>query len=305
MPGRAARALVPALVVVALVAVVAVASSGSTPLGTNESRRPSDQLLDSFFSLMTFLLAVAAVFVLYTLTQRKAIAREASKYRQQRMSLVALSVFLAIFTTISYFRMRDWERPDLRVDLGQLGGSEDVPTQDEIFQPGTETYDPEFVWLPVLVVVVLGAIGFGAMYLSARSARERRSPEERLAEALAAVLDDTLDDLRAEKDPRRAVIAAYARLERTLAANGLARHPSEAPGEYLARILPKLELERGSVRRLTDLFTRAKFSPHDVDAGMKEEAIDALSTVRDELRAAAERRREEQLAALETSAERT
>ena len=37
----------------------------------------------------------------------------------------------------------------------------------------------------------------------------------------ADVLDETLDDLRAETDPRRAVIAAYARMERALAAFGL------------------------------------------------------------------------------------
>ena len=38
---------------------------------------------------------------------------------------------------------------------------------------------------------------------------------------------------------------------------------------------------------LVDLFVRAKFSQHEVDAGMKDEAIAALEHVRDELRAAA------------------
>jgi hypothetical protein len=37
---------------------------------------------------------------------------------------------------------------------------------------------------------------------------------------------------------------------------------------------------------------------------MKEDAIDALATVRDELRAAEERRREKALAALDTAVER-
>ena len=41
-----------------------------------------------------------------------------------------------------------------------------------------------------------------------------------------------------------------------------------------------------SVERLTALFEEAKFSPHDVDRGMKNEAIDALAALRDELRAA-------------------
>ena len=50
---------------------------------------------------------------------------------------------------------------------------------------------------------------------------------------LADVLEETIDDLRAEADPRRAVIAAYARMERALAAAGLPRSPAEAPDEYL------------------------------------------------------------------------
>jgi hypothetical protein len=38
-----------------------------------------------------------------------------------------------------------------------------------------------------------------------------------------------------------------------------------------------------SVRRLTQLFERAKFSPHDVDSGMKDDAIEALAGLRAEL----------------------
>jgi hypothetical protein len=98
------------------------------------------------------------------------------------------------------------------------------------------------------------------------------------------VLDETLDDLRAEADPRRAIIAAYARLERVLAANGIARRASETSDEYLARVLSNLELDSGAVERLTALFERAKFSQHDVDTAMKEEAIGALEQARDELR---------------------
>ena len=49
------------------------------------------------------------------------------------------------------------------------------------------------------------------------------------SEAVSAAVDESLDDLRAEPDPRRAVIAAYARLERVLAAHGLPRFAAEAP----------------------------------------------------------------------------
>jgi Domain of unknown function (DUF4129) len=298
----ALAAVAPALVVLALVAVVAIASTGSTPSGANDTRRPSDQLLDSIFSLMTFLLVVSAAFLIWALAQRDQIAREAQRLRRQRFGLLALTVITLVFSIITYFRMRGWNPPDFRVDLSQLGGTEEMPA--ESYRPGPQTYDADFVWTPIIVVVGLAAIGVAAWFFVSRRRRKQFVREKAAAEALAELLEDTLDDLRAEKDPRRAVIAAYARLERTLTAHGLVRHPSEAPGEYLSRILPLLELERGSVRRLTDLFTRAKFSSHEVDAGMKDEAIDALSTVRDELRAAAERSHHERLAELRTAPER-
>ena len=79
------------------------------------------------------------------------------------------------------------------------------------------------------------------------------------------------------------MIRTYARMEETFAAYGVARDGSEAPFEYLERVLDLLSVSAFSVRRLTQLFSRAKFSPHEVDAGMKEEAIEALAGLRAEL----------------------
>ena len=102
------------------------------------------------------------------------------------------------------------------------------------------------------------------------------------------MLDDSLDDLRAERDPRKAVIATYARMETTLAGAGLPRAAAETPLEYLGRVLRELlHTSAEAVARLTSLFERAKFSTHEIDGGMKNDAINALVTMRDELRAAA------------------
>jgi hypothetical protein len=117
-------------------------------------------------------------------------------------------------------------------------------------------------------------------------------------------VDESLDDLRAEPDPRRAVIAAYARLERVLAAHGLPRKPSEAPFEYLTRMLTNLLVSDRAARALTDLFERAKFSQHAVGPEMKEQAIDALETVRDDLLAAEALAEQAQAAALAARSER-
>src|SRR5205807_5827058 len=101
----------------------------------------------------------------------------------------------------------------------------------------------------------------------------------------AAARDASLDDLRADPDLRRAIMAAYARMEPGLAAAGVPRRPAEAPLEYLERTLLALDTSQTSVRRLTDLFEWAKFSHHEPEPSMRDEAVEALIAVRDELRA--------------------
>jgi hypothetical protein len=99
-------------------------------------------------------------------------------------------------------------------------------------------------------------------------------------------MTDAIDDLEAEPDARRAVIAAYARMEGVLARHGLRRTPSETPLEYLRRILIGLAARPDAVKRLTSLFEQAKFSRREIDGEMKREAIGALREIRDDLREA-------------------
>ena len=82
------------------------------------------------------------------------------------------------------------------------------------------------------------------------------------------------------------MIAAYARMERALAASGLPRAPAEAPEEYVERVLAEVALSRRATQRLTSLFAWARFSGHDVRPEMKDEAIETLQQVQQELAAA-------------------
>ncbi len=108
--------------------------------------------------------------------------------------------------------------------------------------------------------------------------------EDALAVELSAALSDAIDDLEREPDARRAVIAAYARMEGVLARCGFARHAAETPLEYVARILGHLNVRESAVRELTDLFERAKFSAHPIGDEMKLRAISSFVDVRDDLR---------------------
>lgn len=151
-----------------------------------------------------------------------------------------------------------------------------------------EGHEAQFAWVPVLVVLALIGIALFGAWWARRSRRRARGemPERLLAGAIAVAVDESLDDLRAEPDPRRAVIAAYARLERVLAAYGLPRHAAEAPLEYLGRMLAALSVRPAAARRLTELFERAKFSQHAIGLELKGQAIAALEDVRDDLAAA-------------------
>ena len=179
---------------------------------------------------------------------------------------------------------------------GQQGAAGGRPTTTTTHSGTTveKPYDPEFQWLPVAILAGAGIatwIGFREA-ARRRKRRGRATTDVELADELARMLDDTLDDLRAEPDPRRAVIAAYARTERALGGYGFPRRPFEAPLEYLDRIAGPLHERQPSARRLvfelTHLFERAKFSSHTVDAEMKDDAIRTLAALRDELRASTE-----------------
>ena len=284
MRGRAGSAALPALVVLVLVAIVAVAATGSVPKGSSESRAPSETLLDTLFTLWIVAVIAGGVLLVYGLTQRKAIAKHIAVAGYPRFTVVSWLVFAGVLAVMVWL-FSNWkplgrENTD---EEGVFGGGDVLPTTPNQDEP-LRNYEPSLSWLSVVVVVSLVAVAAIAYVVASRRTRRPRDPQAELAAELAAALDEALDDLRAESDPRRAIIAAYARLERVLAANGIPRLGSETPDEYLVRVLHDLELTPDAVGRLTALFTQAKFSHHAVDDTMKEGAIAALEHVRDELR---------------------
>ena len=151
-------------------------------------------------------------------------------------------------------------------------------------------YDPTFQWPVLWVFLVVAAAAGGYLWWQWRKRANNVAltggGEPTFEEDVAATITDAIDDLEAEPDARRAVIAAYARMERTLARHGLQRLPSETALEYLRRILLGLTSRDDAVTKLTALFERAKFSTHEIDASMKTDAISALRTIRDDLQGA-------------------
>lgn len=275
-----------------LVALVAIAATGSTPSGSHRTRQPGNEFLDTIFSLWLVLLAIGAILLVYGLTQRRRIAEEMGHQRKRRQGLAFLLILAALTGAVYLEIVRRHVHAHGGVGPeGLLTGRGAAGARNDTLRD----YHAQFAWIPMLVIAGLAGVAILAWVLAARRRAHPDLARARIVETLEDVIEDTLDDLRAESDPRRAVIACYARLERALGAAGFPRRRAETQVEHLTRILGELDIGTASVRRLNDLFLRAKFSQHDVDTGMKDEAIAALVEVRDELRASEERRRELEL----------
>ena len=273
-----ARWLLPlGLGVTALLVLAGIASHGR-PLSGSRGSGPTATFFDYVFTTLVLLALVMLAVLAYSLAS----ARRGTAMPQRRrwnllssLLMFALSAAAAVLILHSKFEQR------LR-QLGQgLKGGQAARAKPGQARP---VRNARLRWDEVAIAAALLG-GTTALLLASR--RTRRPPKPwrlRSREAVSAALDFSLDDLRNEPDLRRAIIAAYARMERALAMAGIARRPSEAPFEYLERALRSLETSGASVSRLTARFEWAKFSQHEPGPEMRDEAIEALAVVRDELR---------------------
>ncbi len=273
---RGLRVLLVLLVPVAAAGLLALAAVGalrSPPgAGRGEAHFPT-ALVESVLLVALVAAVLAGVAAVYALGPDHRRRRAAA--RQRGWILLLFPLLLIVAVRLLRGAPRHWLRsllpptPTNTVSSPQAG-------------PLGTTSHPQPEWLPVLLLGgLLLAVVAGSLYGAWRQRRQLPPPSPR---ELAALLGEVLDEVAAETDPRRAVIAAWAGMERRFGVAGLARHPAETPLEYVARILlaqPAVGPE--PVRQLADLFEQAKFSQHPIDVRMREQALATLRAIRQDL----------------------
>ena len=286
--GRGTRLTLVALGIFALLAIVGFASRSG--FGGSSNARPNPTYVSYAFSIFLILFVLAIPLTIYGMFLRAAEGAKRRRKSFQQMviqNVLTFAVFVVLALLVLYIRSLHPHFPHLQ-DSGAARSGKALKKAGQHHH----AYEPVFEW-PVLYAalpLLLAAVVTAFVVHRRQKARRRANiklPRETVAADVAASISDAIDDLEAEPDARRAVIAAYARMEGALSRHGIPRRPSETPFEFLARVLLDLRAPAEAVRRLTEAFERAKFSRHEIGPPAKREAIDALVAVRDGLQGVA------------------
>ncbi|MCK0177131.1 DUF4129 domain-containing protein [Mycolicibacterium sp. F2034L] len=289
--------------VIVLVVLAAVALRGYLPGATPTDREPEPAGAASLIPVAVMIVLALAIIALAILRQARHPARRAGAsgdalstgpLRGTRLSprTVAILIAVAILwlsTVLFLMRLRGWIDPP---EPPTQSGTEPSP----MLPAGAEAAAPEEPRSEsgggVGVFGILAAATVALIVLSAvatvigrrRPADPPPLPEpadvpapvtgsQSLARAAERGLAEIAD---LSRDPREAIIACYAAMERELEKSpGAMPLDSDTPSEVLARAVQRRLLHADSATELVDLFEEARFSPHI----MAEEHRDAAERV--------------------------
>jgi uncharacterized membrane protein YfcA len=240
---------------------------------------------DAIAMLVVGLLALS--FVLFLSLQRRprpsedelAITRERTRPRR-RAAMVALP-FLLLLAAIACFTWARWT-PDgghpLEAPLAALAGLLDLLAHAR--KPPTSVPVFDYAVNALILLVALATFLLMLFVVFAERLLRWRTRGRPQARPLVAAVEESLEDLRAQRDVRAAIIAAYRRFELALAAARLPRAAWQTPAEFMRAALTQVAVPAPAVRRLTTLFELARFSDRPLGVEARDDACDCLDAVR-------------------------
>ena len=174
-----AKRVVVLLGLISLLVAVAVASTGSVPVGTGGTRSPSDRFLDVTISLFLLWMAFGTVLLVLLIINRRGVLAQAVVERRKGGRRNALAVAVVSFGLLALFLR--WLSTD---------GNNGQALLDR-FRPGSRranldvtgaapSYEPEFATGPVLIVLgvlAIAIVGMAASPTAPGAVACRRCPE--------------------------------------------------------------------------------------------------------------------------------
>jgi hypothetical protein len=267
---------IPAIVVTLALAVVGLAARQGA--GRRAGDGPTVVVLPTLPRLFNYLMITAVILGLFVmafiLTQKNA----RSRYRRPARAkvpwwaqVIAVVVILgtAVILSEALGGLLDIEEfLDFRDSVGNVVDSA-IEYESSTFMGGILT--------AFMAVSLVASVVWWFLMVRATIATPNGTPQP---DAFVAAAVKDLDTIA---DPRTAILACYAHLQQMVVASGVETRRSDTPLQLLERVLDARNVDPGSITTLTQLFERARFSPHEVDESMRDRARTALDDVRTQL----------------------
>jgi len=284
-----ARAAAATGLAVALVAVVAICSATTPWRSGGSGTQASERALQAIGAIGAVALVAGACLLwlgtppLHRRKRRRRVAN-ASDFEAVGAALSSagrtaalLMLVLGLFALVA-----------LPLTSRQEGAAQPEPTADRTAALGrgdddegrrADSVDLDWLLLP------LGA-GLALLVPVAVVVRRRRFAAGRSSvepEPLGDVVRAGIAELESVRDPREAVLRAYARMEEGLAELEIVRAPDETASELLVRTARRLSASGEDAGWLTGRFEEARFSTHEITERDREQALGSLRRIEHEL----------------------
>jgi uncharacterized protein DUF4129 len=299
--------------VIVLLVVASVALHGYLPGASPPPRDRQTGGLGSLFAVVAMLAVSMAIIAIAIITQsrRRPAGYGAGEQRREiagerrpltwRMVLIAIGVMLAWLLLVALLSRLNWQ-----LGIEQQPPDASTPPPSGAPRPPADRPDgPEpssnvFSVLAGSTVLLMVLLFVGAVIAGRRQRRPattvmtsgeeyRPVAQESAPDSLARAAELGLAEIGdLSREPREAIIACYAAMERELENSPEAvPRESDTPSEVLARAVEHHALRADSATELVDLFEEARFSPHVMTEDHRETAVRVLSLVLAELRSVA------------------
>ena len=296
---------------VALLMLVAAALRGYLP--EHHGRRlaeegPSKTALMFLVAAIAATLGLLAFSIIARLRDPRAVAPSAgalpdmlgggSARPSWRVVLIALGVIVA-WLLVAILISQLFTPPQISVDAPQPDSTATPPGTGgapQPRQPARQKDNPDMLGSLLAFVPVLLMLFVGGFIVSRRRRPTATTafktddltelpPPEVAAESLVRAAEVGLAEMAdLSREPREAIIACYAAMERELAnVPGAVPQEFDTPTEVLARAVQQRALRAENAVQLVNLFEEARFSPHVMDEGHRETAVRVLELVLDEI----------------------
>jgi len=302
------------IAVIALMIVAAWALRGYIPGGERVAEREKPQSNPAALAVVVVMLSAAVAIIGFAIIIRMrdrrprrapagAVPRGTGAMGRPtwRFALIMLGMVIGcLFLVLLLSRWGGLEPPKQPASAPQAVPDATAPVPTTPPPPPPSESEPDsatnvvgYLVPPMLVLMVLVVIGT-AVASRRRGSGEVQYPVDDVAdvpatpsagESLARAAEVGLAEIGdLTREPREAIIACYAAMERELTrVPGAVPQDCDTPSEVLARAVDNRALRADSATELVELFEEARFSPHVMSEAHRDAAMSVLERVLAEL----------------------